>query len=61
LIDLIYDPMETPWMAAAAGAGIENHNGISMLVHQAAVAFTLWTGVVAPVSAMRRAVENKFS
>ena len=57
VVDLIYGPRETPWLAAARAAGIEAHNGVSMLIHQAAVAFRHWTGQDAPVSAMRRAVE----
>jgi shikimate dehydrogenase len=57
-VDLIYDPLETAWLAALRGAGVPAHNGISMLVGQAAVAFSLWTGVDAPVSAMRASVEN---
>jgi shikimate dehydrogenase len=58
VVDLIYDPVETPWLAAARAAGIEAHNGLSMLVHQAAIAFTHWTGLPAPVAAMRSVVEN---
>ena len=60
VVDLVYDPVETAWISAARAAGIEAHNGLSMLIGQAAAAFTLWTGVDAPVSAMRAAVENKF-
>jgi shikimate 5-dehydrogenase len=29
-----------------------------MLTHQAAIAFTLWTGVAAPISAMTAAVSS---
>jgi shikimate dehydrogenase len=57
-VDLIYDPAETVWLAALRTAGVEVHNGLSMLVHQAAAAFTLWTGLVAPIEAMRDAVSN---
>ena len=39
-------------MARAADAGARTANGVSMLVHQAAVAFTIWTGEAAPVAAM---------
>ncbi|MEM7142657.1 MAG: shikimate dehydrogenase [Actinomycetota bacterium] len=60
-VDLVYDPVETPWLRAARAAGVEAHNGMSMLVHQAAVAFTHWTGVEAPLDAMRAVIENKFS
>ncbi len=61
VVDLIYNPLETPWLAAVRAAGIEGHDGISMLVHQAAVAFTLWTGSVAPIEAMRAAVARNFA
>ena len=51
-VDLIYHPAETVWLAALRARGVEAHNGLSMLVHQAAHAFTLWTGLEAPVAAM---------
>ena len=52
VVDLIYHPPQSAWLAALRGRGVEAHNGLSMLVHQAAHAFTLWTGVEAPVAAM---------
>ena len=52
VVDLIYHPPETAWLAALRGRGIEAHNGLSMLVFQAAHAFVLWTGSEAPVAAM---------
>jgi shikimate dehydrogenase len=52
LVDLVYNPLETPWLAAARARGIEAHNGLSMLVFQAAQAFGHWTGEAAPVEAM---------
>lgn len=58
VVDLVYDPITTPWLAAARDAGVEAHGGLSMLIHQAAVAFTLWTGVEAPLEAMRAAVQR---
>ena len=51
-VDLIYHPVETVWMTALRERGVEVHGGLSMLVCQAARAFTLWTGVQAPVAAM---------
>lgn len=50
--DLIYHPAVTSLMAVAAELGAPTANGVSMLVHQAAVAFEHWTGVTAPVDAM---------
>jgi shikimate dehydrogenase len=54
--ELIYHPSTTPLMRAAEAAGARTANGLSMLLHQAAVAFTHWTGHEAPVSAMADAV-----
>ena len=54
-VDLVYEPLETPWLAALRQRGIEAHNGLSMLAYQAAAAFELWTGVEAPVEVMRQA------
>jgi shikimate dehydrogenase len=46
----------TPFMALAASGGAEVLNGLSMLVHQGAKAFELWTGKEAPLNAMREAL-----
>lgn len=54
-VDLVYEPIETAWLAALRQQGVEAHNGLSMLVYQAAAAFELWTGTEAPVEVMRRA------
>lgn len=53
--DLVYVPLETPLLAAARAAGCHAVDGLGMLVHQAAVAFEIWTGEDAPVEAMRLA------
>lgn len=53
--DLIYGHQRTRWLTELGGVGVEAHDGLSMLVHQAATAFTHWTGVDAPVAAMRAA------
>jgi shikimate dehydrogenase len=58
LVDTIYHPMETPLLAAARARGVPCTNGLGMLVHQAALAFELWTGVDAPLDAMRAAAEE---
>lgn len=54
--DLVYHPRRTALLAAAEAAGATAVDGIGMLVHQAALAFELWTGVEAPVGAMSQAV-----
>jgi len=53
--ELVYHPARTPFMAAAHDQGARTANGLSMLVHQAAVAFELWTGSPAPVEVMAEA------
>ena len=55
VVDLVYEPLETEWLARLRARGVEAHNGLSMLVHQAAIAFELWTGAQAPLAVMRRA------
>jgi shikimate dehydrogenase len=61
VVDLVYNPLETPWLAAARARGIEAHGGLSMLVFQAARAFGQWTGVAPPVSAMLAAAHQQLS
>lgn len=56
VVDIVYQPVETPLLAAAASRGAATGGGIGMLVHQAALAFTRWTGIEAPVSVMAEAV-----
>jgi shikimate dehydrogenase len=59
--DLVYHPLETAWLAAARRAGATTVDGLGMLVHQAARAFRLWTGVAAPVGAMRAAALDELA
>ncbi len=56
VVDLVYHPPVTPWLAAAGARGATAANGLGMLVHQAALQVTRWTGRPAPVGAMWRAV-----
>lgn len=55
VMDLIYNPAETPLMRLARARGLEAEGGLEMLVRQGAAAFARWTGREAPVEAMRRA------
>jgi shikimate dehydrogenase len=54
LVDLPYP--ETATATAARDAGADVISGLEVLVAQGAQSFELWTGVPAPVEAMRRAV-----
>jgi shikimate dehydrogenase len=56
VVDLIYHPLVTPLLAAARQQGAVAVNGVGMLLHQAAIAFRLWTGAEAPLEAMSAAV-----
>lgn len=58
VLDTVYHPAETPLIAAARANGARAVNGIGMLVHQAAISFTTFTGVDAPLDAMRAAAEQ---
>ena len=53
--DAVYNPLETKLLAQVRAAGAKGIDGLGMLVHQGAVAFTLWTGEEAPVEIMRAA------
>ena len=55
IVDLVYHPLETPWLRRAESAGAHAVGGLGMLVHQAALSFECWTGVPAPLEAMRAA------
>jgi shikimate dehydrogenase len=50
---------ETPLLSAARARGLATMDGASMLIHQAARAFTLMTGVRAPLEVMRAAFTPK--
>ena len=53
--DLVYNPLETPLLQAAAKAGAQVLGGINMLVYQGAASFEMWTGRPAPVEVMLEA------
>ena len=50
VVDIVYP--ETPFVTAARRRGAVAADGLGMLVHQAAGAFRLWTGLDAPLGAM---------
>ena len=52
VVDLVYHPLETPLVEAASRAGAKAYGGLGMLVHQAALAFEIFTGRSAPLDAM---------
>ncbi|MCC5947379.1 MAG: shikimate dehydrogenase [Nitriliruptoraceae bacterium] len=55
--DLVYDPIETPFLAAARRAGALTQHGLGMLLGQAARSYAIWTGRPAPREVMATALE----
>lgn len=53
VLDMIYNPVQTQFLRQARNLGLRAANGLSMLLHQGALAFTLWTGQPAPLEIMR--------
>ena len=53
---LFRSPNPTPLVEQARRAGRRAENGLGVLVHQAVIGFELFTGVPAPIDAMRGAV-----
>lgn len=53
--DLIYNPLQTIFLRRAEAAGAKIIDGLGMLVHQGAYAFTQWSGHEAPIDVMRQA------
>ena len=61
VVDIVVHPLDTAFLQAARAAGARTVDGLGMLVHQAALAFTLWTGADAPVAEMRAAAERELA
>ncbi|MEI7026864.1 shikimate dehydrogenase [Paenibacillus sp. y28] len=55
--DTVYNPLLTRMLREAKEAGATIHPGLGMFIYQGAFAFEYWTGIPAPVSAMREVVE----
>ncbi len=56
LLDALYDPWPTPLAAAARAGGVRVVSGLDLLLAQAVGQFEAFTGVSAPVDAMRAAL-----
>lgn len=54
--DLVYKPIQTTLLRAAAALHLTTVDGLGMLLHQGALAFERWTGQVAPLGPMREAM-----
>ncbi|HUB81695.1 MAG TPA: shikimate dehydrogenase [Bryobacteraceae bacterium] len=54
--DVVFNPPETPLLAAARRLGLPVLDGLSMLVYQGTIGFQLWTGREAPAGVMKQAL-----
>jgi shikimate dehydrogenase len=53
VVDLVYRQDRTPLVRAARGRGSRYVDGFDVLIHQGAASFRAWTGMQAPLGAMR--------
>ena len=58
VVDLVYAPGGTRLIAAALARGVEAVDGLELLVGQGALSFEAFTGLPAPVEAMRAAARD---
>ena len=58
VFDMIYHPIQTQLLCQARMLGLRAANGLPMLLHQGALAFSLWTGQAAPLEVMRAALRR---
>jgi shikimate dehydrogenase len=56
VFDCAYGPSRTPLLRAADEAGARGANGLSMLLYQGALSFSIWFNRDAPIEAMRKAL-----
>ena len=59
--DVVFDPAQTRFLQESAKRGARTVSGIHMLVTQAALAFTGWTGMEAPLDVMDAAIKKELS
>ncbi|MBE5775684.1 MAG: shikimate dehydrogenase [Clostridiales bacterium] len=58
--DVIFNPVDTPFLTRAAARGARTIDGLGMLVNQGAINYTLWTGRKAPRDAMYAKLREEF-
>ncbi|CEG23025.1 Shikimate dehydrogenase [Planococcus massiliensis] len=57
--DIIYTPLETPFLKAAKEKGCRILNGVGMFVYQGAIAFEKWTGIRPDTEKMIHIITDK--
>ncbi len=58
--DVIPNPPATAFLKEARARGARTLDGLGMLVNQGAIGFKIWTGIDAPLDAMRQALLAEF-
>jgi len=58
IYDTIYQPPETKFLSSGVAAGCETDNGMSLLIHQGAIAFQHWFPNTNPLPFMRAAMNQ---
>ena len=56
--DVVFNPTDTRFLRTAKHRGLRVLDGLSMLVHQGAIAFELWAGRPSPETVMRQALRQ---
>jgi shikimate dehydrogenase len=56
--DLVYNPIQTALVRSARREGLRAASGLGMLAHQAALAFSTWTGQIVPPAAIEKSLEE---
>jgi shikimate dehydrogenase len=61
VFDLVYKPVETRLLREARKKKAKIINGLSMLIHQGAASFRIWTKMRAPIEVMIKATTEKLT
>lgn len=60
VVDIIFNPWETPFLREARELGCRTLNGAGMLLYQGALAWEFWLGGQAPVAGMKKGLLEAF-
>jgi shikimate dehydrogenase len=56
--DAVFNPPVTKFLAAAQARGLKTLDGLTMLVYQGVIGFTMWTGVAPDEAVMKRTLRE---
>lgn len=61
IVDLVYHPLQTPWLVKADQVGARTIDGLGMLIHQAILQQERWIGARPDAAVMRTAAEAELA